>query len=99
MLRINRVDVLLLAKVMGLLYAVFGFIIGTIVSISFMLGINIPQEQQAASMGFGIASAIIFPVIYGGMGFVGGVITAFLYNLAAKNIGGLKVETEQLTNG
>ncbi len=40
--------------------------------------------------GFGI----FMPIIYGVMGFVGGIVAAALYNLFARWIGGIEVEVE-----
>jgi hypothetical protein len=38
--------------------------------------------------------AILMPVIYGVMGFIGGVIGAAVYNLVARWIGGIELEVE-----
>jgi hypothetical protein len=43
---------------------------------------------------FGAAIALFAPVIYGVMGFVLGVVSAAIYNLAARFVGGLEVEVE-----
>jgi hypothetical protein len=37
---------------------------------------------------------ILMPVIYGVMGFIGGVISAAVYNLVARWIGGIELEVE-----
>jgi hypothetical protein len=37
---------------------------------------------------------ILMPVIYGVMGFIGGVIGAAVYNLVARWIGGIELEVE-----
>ena len=37
---------------------------------------------------------ILMPVIYGVMGFIGGVIGAAVYNLDARWIGGIELEVE-----
>jgi len=36
--------------------------------------------------------AILAPVIYGAMGFVIGALTAWIYNLVARRIGGIQLE-------
>ena len=38
--------------------------------------------------------SVLFPIFYGAMGFIFGVITAAIYNLVAQWIGGLEVEVE-----
>ena len=40
------------------------------------------------------AMGILMPVIYGVMGFIGGVIGAAVYNLVARWIGGIELEVE-----
>jgi hypothetical protein len=40
----------------------------------------------------GAAFTVMIPVLYGVMGFIGGIIGALIYNLVAKWIGGIEVE-------
>jgi hypothetical protein len=41
-----------------------------------------------------LALAILAPVFYAGMGFLMGAITALIYNLAAKWMGGIEIQLE-----
>ena len=41
-----------------------------------------------------MVGAIALPIFYGICGFVGGVIQALIYNIAAGVIGGIRIETE-----
>ena len=41
---------------------------------------------------FGAGAVVILPIVYGCIGFVGGLIMAPLYNLVAKVVGGIEVE-------
>ena len=43
---------------------------------------------------FGLGLIIYIPIMYGIMAFIGGVLTAFVYNLAAGWVGGIELETE-----
>jgi hypothetical protein len=45
-------------------------------------------------MVFGTGFAVLLPFLYAAMGFVGGVISAFIYNIIAKWVGGIEVEVE-----
>ncbi|MFM8912259.1 MAG: hypothetical protein ACKOE6_04970 [Flammeovirgaceae bacterium] len=45
--------------------------------------------------GFGFLSIIIFPILYGGIGFVAGLIGAAIYNLIAGWVGGIKIELKE----
>jgi hypothetical protein len=43
---------------------------------------------------FGIGIAVLFPVLYGVIGFAAGLIGALFYNLLAGWVGGFELETE-----
>jgi hypothetical protein len=43
---------------------------------------------------FGVGSIIFLPIFYGILGFIGGLITAWTYNLVARFAGGLEIELE-----
>ncbi len=88
MQKVKRIGVLSLAKILGLLYTIFGLILGVLFAVLPLLGFSADET----GLFFGSASIIIFPILYGIMGFIGGAITAFFYNLIAKWIGGLEVE-------
>ncbi len=53
-----------------------------------------PRGQNALPAIFGGAFALFAPVIYGVMGFLLGMISAAIYNLAARFVGGIEVELE-----
>jgi hypothetical protein len=44
---------------------------------------------------FGAGSVIFLPIFYGILGFVLGLITALLYNLVARLVGGIQIELEE----
>ncbi|HSL84069.1 MAG TPA: hypothetical protein VLF66_14955, partial [Thermoanaerobaculia bacterium] len=41
---------------------------------------------------FGVGAVVLLPIFYGLMGFLAGLLTAALYNLAARVVGGLELE-------
>ena len=43
-------------------------------------------------LGLGGIFIVMLPILYGAMGFIGGIIGALIYNLVAKWIGGIEVE-------
>ena len=88
MQKVKRIGVLSLAKIFGLLYAIFGLIFGALIAVLSLFGLNADET----GLFFGVASIIILPILYGVVGFIGGLITAFFYNLVAGKIGGLEVE-------
>jgi hypothetical protein len=84
--RIKNVTPLQLGKMLATLYAVLA-----VVLIPFMLiGVMFSKQPKMP----GIILAIILPMIYIALGFLFGVIGAFVYNLCAKWIGGVEVEVE-----
>ena len=89
-------------KIFGILYALFGLIFIPFFALAGIAGFFAESgNANAASAGLVaggmIAMAVIFPILYGVMGFVGGVIVAALYNLIARWIGGLEFEVEDVT--
>ena len=100
---IRRIGALSLAKIMGILYAGLGLIIGICFALFTMLGggalMASGQEGGGAGaagmmMGMGLGFAIAAPIFYGIMGFIGGLLTAWLFNLSAGFVGGLEIETQ-----
>jgi hypothetical protein len=59
-----------------------------------MANLNHSHTAGIFGLGFGIAFAILAPVLYGLMGFVTGGIGALLYNLLARWVGGFELELD-----
>ncbi len=81
--RLTYVSPLQLGIVLAVLYGVISLIIVPFLILGAIFG----------HAGFGAVFAIFFPVIYAAVGFIGGVITAFVYNLVAKWTGGVEFVT------
>lgn len=81
-------------KVGVVLYGILGLIIGFLVSLFALVSSSFVSKAYGASIGaiFGIGAILIFPIFYGILGGVMAAIGAFLYNLAARLIGGLEVD-------
>ena len=95
---IKRIDVLSVAKITGIIAAAFGLIAGLLLLVfgSMIAGLAGSQGDAGplAALGGGVVGVIALPILYGICGFVGGVIQALIYNLAAGVIGGIRIETE-----
>jgi hypothetical protein len=96
---ITRIAPMSAAKISGLLYALFGFIAGALISLFMtVLGGMVPSDSDAGmgfpmvGMFFGAGAIIMLPIFYGILGFIGGAIGAFLYNLVAGWIGGIEMD-------
>jgi hypothetical protein len=93
-LKIVNVGIISLAKILGVLYGLFGLIVGFFIALSSLLGIQAGGEMgQAQAMG--PAAIIILPVIYALIGAISGLISAFFFNLAAKWMGPLEVNVAE----
>jgi hypothetical protein len=101
--RIKRIAPLQAGKMLGVLYAGFGLIFLPFFALA-AIGAAFAQHPAQAQGGSAAAPALtagvmlvmslFFPIIYGVMGFMFGVITAAVYNLVAQWIGGIEVEVE-----
>jgi hypothetical protein len=69
-------------------YAVLGLIIGGLFS-SISLATEVAEGGHALS---GVGAIILLPIVYGVVGFIGGIIVAALYNVAASIVGGIEIE-------
>jgi hypothetical protein len=96
-LTIQRIDPGSLSKVLGVLYAILGVIGGVLFALMGAMGFGIGRIPGAGGLGlgvgFGIAAVVIFPVLYGVLGFVGGWVVASLYNWIARTFGGIVIDT------
>jgi hypothetical protein len=100
---VKRIAPLSLGKILGLLYAIIGIVAGLFFAIlgSAMGAIGAlaePGQSEglgpfAAMTGMGLVSIVVFPIFYGVLGFIGGLIVAALYNLFAGMVGGIEIET------
>ena len=97
-MEIKHISVLSAGKVMGIICAAIGLIAGVL----FLLFGSMLGGLAAASGGDGggimaiggVMGVILLPILYGIFGFIGGVIQAFVYNLAAGWVGGIRIQTQ-----
>ena len=90
MQEIKKIDFLSLGKILGIIYIFIGLVIGVIYSIvSF---INVLLGTTEIIYFIGLFSIIIMPIFYGVLGFVSGILSAIIYNIASSKIGGIKIE-------
>ena len=101
--RLRHVAVLQLALVLAVLYAMIGLIGGLawwlVLSPIMIAGMKSSMGGAAgmgALTGIGFLAIILFPIFYGIVGFIAGLIYAALYNLAAGWTGGVEMTLEQV---
>jgi uncharacterized protein related to proFAR isomerase len=101
--RITRIGPLQAGKMLGVLYAAMGLIFIPFFAVAGLAGVFAQQAQHGQSQsaapvalagGVLLIMGLLFPVFYGIMGFIFGVISAAIYNFVAHWIGGIEVEVE-----
>jgi hypothetical protein len=93
--RLRRIGVLKAAIMGGIGYALM-----SLVFVPFFLFIAMfaPAHEMAGGPGqwmFGPVFALMMPLIYGIMGFIGTALAAAVYNLISMMVGGLEIELER----
>ena len=98
--RLTSVSPLKLGITLGVIYGILSLII----VVPLFLIISLVGAAAAAKGGGQALSAlfsgvfiIFLPIIYAVLGFIGGVIMAFVYNLVAKWTGGVEFTTEDVS--
>jgi hypothetical protein len=96
--RLVNVNPLKLGITLGILYGVMSviFVIPFFLIVSLIGVASARSGAQALPAMFTGIFVIFLPIIYAVLGFVGGVIAAFLYNLVAKWTGGVEFTTEEV---
>jgi hypothetical protein len=93
---INRIAPFSLAKISGTLYAALGLIFGALISLFTMvfgMGVGVGDSGNFMFPAiFGVGAIVMLPIFYGCIGFVGTLIMAALFNLAAGMVGGVEVD-------
>ena len=99
---IKRLGALSMAKIMGVMYAGIGLLLGGVFALVSLVGGGAMMASgsqnsgmgMAALGGLGLAAVLVFPILYGCLGFIAGAISAFLFNLTVRFAGGLEIDIE-----
>jgi hypothetical protein len=93
---VKRIVPLSLAKICGILYAIGGFVGGCIFSLVALAGGFSSDTAGAGAFGVvvGAGAIIIFPILYGCLGFIGTLIVAWIYNAMAGVVGGIELDIQ-----
>ncbi len=95
--RLKNIAPVQLAIVMGVMYALIGVIIALLMSpfMALMATLGGGAHNSAPFAGMGMVGALIlFPIMYGILGFIGGALSAFVYNIVAGWTGGVQLTLE-----
>ena len=98
MTTLKRIGPMSCGKVGGVLYGVMGLILGVLFALFSLLGAGAAAMQSEQAGGalfgalFGVGAVVLMPIFYGVLGFVSGVVTAWIYNVIAGRFGGIELE-------
>lgn len=97
---LKSIGVFSCGKLLGVMYTAAGLLVGGFMALASMAGaagqVQGPNGNDAAFVfGMGIGALIFVPVLYGLLGFIGGIIMSLMYNLFAELIGGIELNLEQ----
>lgn len=97
--RIKKFSPLQLGKILAVVYGLLSLLAAPFIVLFAVMGAFAGAQQSGApgalaGLGAGIGMAVMIPIVYTAFGFIGGVLGAFVYNLAAKWVGGIEVELE-----
>jgi len=103
--RLRHIAIVQFALVAAVLYALIGVLIGfvwwLVVSPIMMAGLKtsgVSAPGMAAMTGVGFFAVLLFPIMYGIIGFIAGLLYSALYNLAARWTGGFQFTLDQVPN-
>jgi hypothetical protein len=101
-LKLKRIEPLQAGKILAAFYGLLSLVFVPFMMFFMAVGSLASRHQGNAAplplmFGLGVGFMIFLPVLYAVMGFVFGVLGAWLYNLLAKLLGGLALEFESDT--
>lgn len=97
---LRSIGVLSAGKIMGTLYAAIGVLLGAMFALISLSGLALHQPGNGPNpmgflLSFGAAAIIILPIMYGILGFIGGIMCAAIYNFVAGFVGGIEMDFER----
>lgn len=86
---ITKIHAISLANILALMYIFIGVIMGLI-----MLVASLVMRTDSTTLITSIPVFVGFILLYGFLGWIGGYLCAWMFNLIAKRVGGIKFEVE-----
>lgn len=93
-MKLKKIEVLPLGINLSLIYLVIGLVMGILNAIMTKIP-SLAENMSEQTVNMGFLLILIFPVVYLIVGFLSGIIIAFLYNLIAKYTGGISFELSE----
>jgi hypothetical protein len=102
-LKLKRIAPLQAGKLLGACYGLISLVFVPFMMIFMALGSFAAKAQASAGgtppplplmLGMGVGFTLLLPILYAVIGFIFGLIAAFVYNLLARWLGGFELEFE-----
>ena len=98
MVSLRSIGVLSCAKMMAAVYGALGLIFVPLFLIFGLAGMAMGRGAGSAMSGLAMVfMAIFLPICYAALGFIGGALTAWIYNLFAGWVGGVELDLRTAT--
>lgn len=97
-MELKKIGILSLAKMAGIFGVISGLLLGVLSMIYTRILINkLPElaQQFNIQQPTGISSVLLLMILYGIIYFIAGIVLAFIYNLLASWVGGVKLEFKE----
>lgn len=93
---LKSVGVVSVAKIMGTLCAIMGFLFGLVFAMLSVVGAGFAEtgSEGLFAVMFGVGGVIILPIFYGVFGFIQGLIVSVIYNFLAGIVGGVELNLQ-----
>ena len=92
--RLKRIGPLTAGTTLAVIMGCFGLFLMPFFLVMSLVMAHAPNMPRGFPFIFGLGFALVAPVMYAVIGFLQGVIGAFIYNLVSKVTGGIEVEVE-----
>jgi hypothetical protein len=92
--RLKKIGPLTAGTTLAVIMGCFGLCLMPFFLVMSLVMAHAPNMPRGFPFIFGLGFALAAPVIYAFIGFLQGVIGAFIYNLVSKVTGGIEVEVE-----
>jgi hypothetical protein len=99
MYSLRSVNVMSCAKVMGAIYGGLMLVLSPFFLLGGFAGILFGRNSPDFPGAVLIVLAILAPLFYGALGFAMGAFTGWIYNLVARQIGGIRLELKPIDLG
>lgn len=98
-LKLKRINPLQAGKMLGALYGLISLVFVPFVLVMVAMGSFAAKSQGAGTalpLFFGLGFLVFLPVVYAIMGFLFGMLAAWVYNLLTRWLGGFELEFEPI---